>query len=135
MNENGFTLIESIIVLVMLSFTALIVVMVMDAGLLKSSDPLKIQEGHYGALKAIEIVNADYRTRLSQNPDLDISFYVGNLSAKITGLGTATVTGQYMGFSDPDSQRNVSETSAASGPYVKIRAVENQVSLVTIIGN
>ncbi|MFH2092119.1 MAG: type II secretion system protein [Pseudomonadota bacterium] len=135
--QKGFTLIEVIITIVMISIAGLMMMTFLDVGFTRSGDPMQILDDNYSALRAIEIVNADYRGKLENNPSQDIGFYVSNdLSSKISGLTGIAVSGNYINFGNPDANRQVNEVSAGGATiYVKIVAVKNQSRLVTILGN
>lgn len=137
MKQDGFTLIEVIITIVMVSAAGLMILSFFNLGLTRSADPLQILDDNFQVVRAIEIVNADYRTRLENDPDQDIGFYVSaDLSASISGLAGVSVSGQYTDFTNPDASRRVSEQAAGgTSMFVKITAVRNQSRLVTILGN
>jgi prepilin-type N-terminal cleavage/methylation domain-containing protein len=137
MRDQGFTLIEVIITIVMVSIAGLMLVSFMNSGIASSANPLATLNDNYQVVKAIEIINADYRSRLQADPNLSMSRYVsGNLSGTINGLDGITAKGEYIGFSIPDAGRNVSEVPAGgTSMYVKITATRNNSKLVTIIGN
>ncbi len=137
MNKNGFTLIEVIISIVMISITGIIMVTFLGTSFKQSGKPLQILGDNLSVLKAIETVNADYRAKLDKNPSQSISFYVGtNLASVIPGLTGIAVKGEYIDFSAPDANRNVNEITAGGATmYVKVTATKNNSKLVTILGN
>lgn len=137
MNKNGFTLIEVIISIIMISIAGLVMITFLGTAFKQSGQPLQILGDNYSVLNAIEIVNADYRARLENNPAQAISFYVAtDLSKKITGLTGSGVKGEYIHFSAPDANRKVKEiTAAGSTMFVKITATKNNSTLITILGN
>ena len=137
MNKNGFTLIEVIISIIMISIAGLVMITFLGTAFKQSGQPLQILGDNYSVLNAIEIVNADYRAKLENNPSQAISFYVEkDLSKKITGLTGIGVKGEYINFSAPDANRNVNEiTAVGSTMYVKVTATQNNSKLITILGN
>ncbi len=136
MNAKGFTLIELIVGIVMLSLAAVMLMSYLDSGISQSGDPLLTLNDNYTVLRGIEIVNADYRGALEANSSQSISRYVGSdLSSTISELGSIGVSGKYVGFSNPDANRKVTETVSASSMYVKITATRNQSEMVTLLGN
>jgi len=137
MNKNGFTLIEVIISIIMISIAGLVMITFLGTAFKQSGQPLQILGDNYSVLNAIEIVNADYRAKLENNPSQAISFYVEtDLSKKITGLTGIGVKGEYINFSAPDANRKVNEITAVGGTmYVKVTATKNNSKLITILGN
>ncbi len=136
MNTKGFTLIEVIISIMIMSIAAVLMLNYLNTGFARSGDPLIVLDDNYSALQAIEIVNADYRARLESNPAQSMNRYVGNdLSTTITGLSGPGVKGEFVGFSNPDVNRRVNEISATGGIYVKITASSNNKTIVTLLGN
>lgn len=137
MKQDGFTLIEVIITIVMASIAALLMLSFLSSGLLKSHDPLDGLTDNLDIYRAIEIVNADYRNRLEQNAEQDIGFYVdSDLSGKISNLTASGVSGQYIAFSAPDANRKVTETAAAGATmYVKVTAAQGNSRIITLLGN
>ncbi len=137
MNNHGFTLIEVIVVIVMISLASVAIVSFFDNSIVRSADPIAGLEDNFSVVKAIEIVNADYRARLTADASQSMSIYnKSNLGAAIPGLGGIQVKGEYISFSAPDANRKVRQTSAGSpSMFVKITAVKNNSKLVTIIGN
>lgn len=137
MNIKGFTLIESIIGIVMVSIAGLIIMSFLESGLTQSHIPMDVLNDNYDIFQSVEIVNADYRAKLEQNASQDIGFYDNaDLSTIIPGLTGPGVRGEFIDFSDPDATRQVTETTAA-GPtmYVKITAQKNNSRMISIIGN
>lgn len=137
MNKNGFTLIEVIIVIVMISLASVTVITFFDNQVTKANDPLLTMDDNFKVVKAIEIINADYRSRLEADASQNIGIYNRiDLSAAVSGLSDVTATGTYTDFSDPDSSRNVREINASgAGIYVKITATRNKSHAITILGN
>jgi prepilin-type N-terminal cleavage/methylation domain-containing protein len=137
MNSRGFTLIEVIIVIVMISLASVTVISFFDNQVTKSADPLQVMDDNFQVVKAVEIINADYRSRLDANASQDIGIYnSGDLSGVVSGLSGVTATGSYTNFSAPDSNRNVNEINATgSTMYIKITASKNSSRVVTILGN
>ncbi len=136
MNSKGFTLIEVIVGIVMLSLASVMLISFLDSGIFQSGDPLLTLDDNYSALRGIEIVNADYRGALELNSSQAINIYVGNdLSSSISELGSIGVSGKFVGFSNPDANRKVTETVSASSMYVKITATRNKSKIVTLLGN
>ncbi len=137
MNKNGFTLIEVIISIIIISVAGLAMVTFFGTAFQKSGQPLQIVGDNYSVLNAVEIVSADYRAKLEKNPSQSMSFYVAkDLSKTIKGLAGVGVKGEYINFSAPDANRKVKEiTAAGSSMYVKITAVKNNSKLITILGN
>ena len=109
----------------------------MNSGITTSGNPLMTLDDNYQVVKAIEIINADYRTRLQADPNLSMSRYVSsNLSGTINGLNGITAKGEYIAFSNPDADRQVQEIAAGgTSMYVKITAIRNNSKLIAIIGN
>ncbi len=136
-SQKGFTLVEVIIGVVMVSIAALIMLSFLESGLMHSQDPLEVLDDNFDIFQSIEIVNADYRTRLEQNSAQNINFYVSSdLSSTITGLSSPGVQGAFINFSNPDADRQVTETAATGATmYVKITAQRNNSKMVSIIGN
>ncbi|MBU1196230.1 MAG: prepilin-type N-terminal cleavage/methylation domain-containing protein [Proteobacteria bacterium] len=136
-NNSGFTLIEVIIGIVMVSIAAVIMMSFLESGLTQSHTPLDVLSDNYDIYRSMEIVNADYRAKLEQDASQDIGFYVGaDLSSKISGLSGASIKGGYIDFSDPDVNRQVTETAAAGATmYVKITAQKNNSKMISILGN
>lgn len=137
MNQKGFTLIEVIIGVVMVSIAGLIMLSFLESGLTRSHTPMDVLNDNYDIFQSVEIVNADYRAKLEQSANQNINFYIGtDLSSKITGLSSSGVRGEFIAFSAPDGNRQVTEI-AATGPtmYVKITAQKNNSKMVSIIGN
>ena len=137
MNKNGFTLIEVIISIIMISITGIIMITFLSTAFKQSGQPLRILGDNLTVLNAIEIVNADYRAKLEKNPSQSISFYVGTDLAKvITDLTGISVKGEYIDFNVPDANRNVNEITAIGATmYVKVTAIKNNSKLITILGN
>jgi len=137
MNKNGFTLIEVIVAIIMISIAGLVMITFLGTAFKQSGQPLQILGDNYSVLNAIEIVNSDYRAKLENNPSQAMSFYVEtDLSKKITGLTGVGVRGEYTNFSAPDANRKVNEiTAVGSTMYVKVTAVKNNSRLITILGN
>ena len=137
MNKNGFTLIEVIISIIMISITGIIMITFLGTAFKQSGQPLRILGDNLTVLNAIEIVNADYRAKLEKNPLQSISFYVGtDLAKKITSLTGISVKGEYIDFSAPNTNRNVKEiTAIGASMYVKVTATKNNSKLGTILGN
>ncbi|MBC8439830.1 MAG: prepilin-type N-terminal cleavage/methylation domain-containing protein [Deltaproteobacteria bacterium] len=137
MNKNGFTLIEVIISIIMISISGLVMITFLGTAFKQSGQPLQILGDNYSVLNAIEIVNADYRAKLENNPSQAISFYVKkDLSKNITGLIGIGVKGEYINFSAPDANRKVNEiTAVGSSIYVLVTATKNNSRLITILGN
>ncbi len=136
MNTKGFTLIEVIVGIVMIAIAGVIMLSFLNTGLTRSGDPLVVLDDNYSILKAIEIVNADYRANLENNSLQSINIYVGaDLSTTITGLTGIGVKGEYIDFSEPDANRKVNEIASTGSIYVKITASKNASRLVTILGN
>ncbi len=138
MNQKGFTLIEVIITIVMVSIAAGLILTFFETGFMRSGDSLGTLDDNYQLLTAIEIVNADYRARLESNPAQAMGRYIGgNLAGTITELSgvRAAVRGEAISFSAPDANRRVNEIGTPGGLYVKITARSNDSRLVTILGN
>lgn len=135
-NKSGFSLIEVIIVIVMISIAGIVMMTFMDTGITKSGDPLRILNDNITVIRGIEIVNGDYRAKLDNDPNQSMDFYIGDLSSKIDGLDSINITGQYTSFTAPDANRKVSEVLVNSAStYVRIEATQNRSRAMTLIGN
>ncbi len=135
-NTKGFTLIEVIIALVLTAIAGAMLVSYFQTGLTQSANPLTVLNDNFMAIQGIERVHADYRSRLSDNPDLDISIYHrANLSSLVDGLTGVGIKGEGTRFSTPDANRKVSEIAGDDGQFVRITATKNNCTLVTLIGN
>lgn len=133
--NHGFTLIEVIITLIMVSIAGTMLVTALGTGLTHSPDSIVVLGDNLDLVRAIESVNADYRQNLEDSPSQSMDAYKGDLSG-ISGVPAGvTVTGKYIGFTDPDGSKKVSETVSAGTMYIKVTAVKNSSTLVTIIGN
>lgn len=144
MNENGFTLIEIIIGLILIGIAASML-LTNNPLWVNSASALNTISDNYAVARAIEIVNADYRNALSNESDPNLSDYVGTISgsgSKITGLSSldVTVSGVETSFSDPGSTtkkatENATTSSSADPEYVLVTAQKNNSRMVTLLGN
>ena len=151
MNKNGFTLIEIVLSIVLLSLAASVFISFFQTGLIQSPNPLNRLQDNYTALQAIEAFQALYRKDLTDDPEMDLLKTYGidgenrvDLSGQI-GLSNFLATdkgvqiwGEIIRFSTPDAQRRVHETTEATGddpPFIRITVTQNNCSLVTLLGN
>ncbi len=135
MKENGFTLIELIIIIVLIGLAASLLIST-KYGISHSSDPLMTLKDNYAVLQAIEKVNAHYRDQLEKDSHADISMYARrDVATVVTGLESGMVSGSFTSFSAPNASREVDELSAAGTRYVLITAQKNNSRMVTLLGN
>jgi len=146
MNENGFTLIEIIIGILLISIAAALLT-TGGSQWLNSADALNTMSDNYAVVRAIEIVNADYRNRLSTGSGLhNINVYIGTISgagSQITGLSAlsdVSVTGVETSFSAPNvATKKVTENASTSNSgypeYVLVTAQKNNSRMVTLLAN
>lgn len=136
MREQGFTLIELIIIIVLIGLAASLLITT-GPNVYHSSDPLMTLKDNYAVLQAIEKINAHYRDHLEKDPDTDISMYNrGDLSSVVDGLASGIAGGKFTSFSEPDADRQVRQlSSTGTRYYILITAQKNYSKAITLLGN
>ena len=140
MNEKGFTLIEIIVGIMLIGVAAALLT---SSGFqwTHASTPLNTMTDNYAVVQAIEIVNADYRYRLSNDDDTDdnvitdYNAYKTDLSGVITNLpSSVTVTGAITTFSEESTGSKTMVKGGGSINYFLVSAQKNNSRMVTLIG-
>lgn len=140
MNEKGFTLIEIIVGIMLI---AIVAAMLISSGRqwTHASTPLNTISDNYAVAQAIEIVNADYRNRLSNgnttddNVITDYNAHKTDLSGVITNLpSSVTVTGEITTFSEKSTGSKTMVKGGGSINYFLVSAQKNNSRMVTLIG-
>ena len=140
MNEKGFTLIEIIVGIMLIAIVASILIS-SSSQWPHASTPLNTISDNYAVAQAIEIVNADYRNRLSNgsatddNVITDYNAHKADLSGVITNLpSSVTVTGEITTFSEKSTGSKTMIKGGGSINYFLVSAQKNNSRMVTLIG-
>lgn len=79
-NAKGFTLIEIIVTLTLSSVLAIVIILFIEAGMKRSSEPVYAMHEEFAVNSVIENISADYRFLLltSSTPLMDLKTYIEN---------------------------------------------------------
>ena len=138
MNEKGFTLIEVIAGIMLIGIAAALLIS-SGSQWTHAGTALNTITDNYAVVQAIEIVNADYRYRLSNTANPTLA-YLSNPAGNITGLpSTVTVSAEEITFEEKSSKNtqiaSSSTTLSADPQYVLVTAQKNNSRMVTLLGN
>lgn len=137
MNEKGFTLIEIIVGIMLIGIAAGLLI---SSGFqwTHASTPLNTITDNYAVVQAIEIINADYRYRFSNNTNPTLS-YLSDPYSNVTGLSSeVNVSAAEITFEEESSQNTKiasSNTTLSADPqYVLVTAQKNNSRMVILLG-
>jgi prepilin-type N-terminal cleavage/methylation domain-containing protein len=121
-SEHGFTLLEIIATLIMISITAAIMFPVMGTGLIKSSQPVTRLNDHHLLIQEMDKWTGIYRNAI-QNNTLDITNFKTNVDSNANYLDSTAYINSFNGGI---------YTTQGTNKILRIRLLNNEQSLVAL---
>lgn len=125
--QQGFSLIELVVAVTLMSIVGLILVQFMGTAVTQSGLPLTMVVDNYEVLEVVETLNADYRERLEdEGVNFDLSAFESSVDNR--GHASVSVSTAYVGFNDAGEEIAPGEDTR----FLKVKVTKGQNSTTVL---